>query len=68
MPAAQPLRAGVRCPVQPGKGCLQSSHRKSRRAKLTLPPPQSQALRFTPEQVKLCAANPDAVLELSAGG
>lgn len=36
---------------------------------LTLPPPLSEALRFTPEQFEqLCAANPDAVLELSADG
>ncbi|MEI8249695.1 MAG: Uma2 family endonuclease [Synechococcus sp. ELA057] len=36
---------------------------------LTLPRPLSETLRFTPEQfAELCAANPDAVLELSSDG
>ena len=36
---------------------------------LTLPRPLSEALRFTPEQFEqLCAANPDAVLELTSDG
>ena len=36
---------------------------------LTLPRELSQGLRFTPEQFALlCAANPEAVLELSAEG
>ena len=36
---------------------------------LLLPPPLLAALRFTPEQfAELCAANPEAVLELAADG
>ena len=36
---------------------------------LTLPPDLCEALRFTPEQFEqLCAANPEAVLELTAEG